>query len=51
VRRAIDASDAPKNRGRAPRLVESLEIMAACIEPGAFADFAAAHAGVIRRLK
>jgi iron complex transport system substrate-binding protein len=30
-----------------PRLVESLEIMAACVHPAAFADFAAAHAGVI----
>jgi iron complex transport system substrate-binding protein len=30
-----------------PRLVESLEIMAACVHPATFADFAAAHAGVI----
>ncbi|HEY1815800.1 MAG TPA: ABC transporter substrate-binding protein [Kofleriaceae bacterium] len=33
-----------------PRLVESLEIMAACVHPDLFADFAAAHAGVIRRI-
>jgi iron complex transport system substrate-binding protein len=30
-----------------PRLVESLEIMAACVHPELFADFAAEHAGVI----
>ena len=30
-----------------PRLVESLEIMAACVHADLFADFAAAHAGVI----
>jgi iron complex transport system substrate-binding protein len=30
-----------------PRLVESLEIMAACIHPALFADFAAAHAPVM----
>jgi iron complex transport system substrate-binding protein len=33
-----------------PRLVESLEIMAACVHPAAFADFAARHASVIVRL-
>lgn len=30
-----------------PRLVESLEIMAACVHPGVFADFAQKHAGEI----
>jgi iron complex transport system substrate-binding protein len=34
-----------------PRLVESLEIMAACVHPEAFSDLAAKHAGVIRRLQ
>ncbi|HEY3808154.1 MAG TPA: ABC transporter substrate-binding protein [Kofleriaceae bacterium] len=33
-----------------PRLVESLEIMAACVHPDRFADFASAHAGVIVRI-
>jgi iron complex transport system substrate-binding protein len=33
-----------------PRLVESLEIMAACIHPAAFDDCARAHAGVMMRL-
>jgi iron complex transport system substrate-binding protein len=33
-----------------PRLVESLEIMAACVHPDAFADAAAAHADAIVRL-
>jgi iron complex transport system substrate-binding protein len=33
-----------------PRLVESLEILAACLHPEPFRDFAAAHAGVVRRL-
>jgi iron complex transport system substrate-binding protein len=33
-----------------PRLVESLEILAACVHPGAFADLASKHAGVINRL-
>lgn len=33
-----------------PRLVESLEILAACVHPGAFADLAAAHAGAIVRV-
>lgn len=33
-----------------PRLVESLEIMAACVQPELFPDFVAKHAGVIRRL-
>jgi len=33
-----------------PRLVESLEIMAACVHPELFADLAAKHAGVIVRL-
>ena len=30
-----------------PRLVESLEILAACAHPGVFADFAEKHASVI----
>jgi iron complex transport system substrate-binding protein len=34
-----------------PRLVESLEIMAACIDPTSFADLAAAHAGSLVRLR
>lgn len=33
-----------------PRLVESLEIMAACVHPALFDDFARAHAGVIVRV-
>lgn len=33
-----------------PRLVESLEIMAACVHPEAFADLAARHASVIAPL-
>jgi iron complex transport system substrate-binding protein len=33
-----------------PRLVESLEIMAACVHPEAFGDFAVRHADVIVRL-
>jgi iron complex transport system substrate-binding protein len=33
-----------------PRLVESLEIMAACVHPDRFDDFARTHAGVIVRL-
>jgi iron complex transport system substrate-binding protein len=33
-----------------PRLVESLEIMAACVHPDVFADFASAHANVITRI-
>ena len=33
-----------------PRLVESLEIMAACVHPALFDDFARAHADVIVRL-
>jgi iron complex transport system substrate-binding protein len=33
-----------------PRLVESLEILAACLHPNLFADFAAKHASVIRDL-
>jgi len=33
-----------------PRLVESLEIMAACVHPELFEDFALAHAGVIEQL-
>jgi iron complex transport system substrate-binding protein len=33
-----------------PRLVESLEIMAACVHPARFADFADAHARAIVRL-
>jgi iron complex transport system substrate-binding protein len=34
-----------------PRLVESLEIMAACVHPEAFADFAEHHAAVMQRLR
>jgi iron complex transport system substrate-binding protein len=34
-----------------PRLLESLEILAACVHPGLFGDFAERHAGVIRRLR
>jgi iron complex transport system substrate-binding protein len=34
-----------------PRLVESLEIMAACIDPVGFADLAAAHARALVRLR
>ena len=34
-----------------PRLVESLEIMAACVHPDLFADFAAKHASVIQKLR
>jgi iron complex transport system substrate-binding protein len=34
-----------------PRLVESLEIMAACVQPELFPDLAAKHASVIQRLK
>lgn len=33
-----------------PRLVESLEIMAACVHPDLFGDFSAKHADVIERL-
>ena len=33
-----------------PRLVESLEIMAACVHPALFDDFVRAHAGVIVRV-
>ncbi|MCW5893462.1 MAG: ABC transporter substrate-binding protein [bacterium] len=33
-----------------PRLVESLEIMAACVHPEAFDDFAQAHAAVLTRV-
>lgn len=33
-----------------PRLVESLEILAACVHPDAFADLALKHAAVINRL-
>jgi iron complex transport system substrate-binding protein len=33
-----------------PRLVESLEIMAACVHPALFADFAKKHAAAVRRL-
>lgn len=33
-----------------PRLVESLEILAACLHPELFRDFEEAHAGVVRRL-
>ena len=34
-----------------PRLVESLEILAACLHPALFADLAQEHAAVIRRLR
>lgn len=34
-----------------PRLVESLEIMAACIDPERFANFATKHAAVIARIR
>lgn len=34
-----------------PRLVESLEITAACVAPQTFSDFAAKHAAVITRLQ
>jgi len=34
-----------------PRLVESLEIMAACVHPAAFAELAATHAREIVRLQ
>jgi iron complex transport system substrate-binding protein len=34
-----------------PRLVESLEIMAACVHPELFSDFRARHAEVLRRLR
>jgi len=34
-----------------PRLVESLEIMAACVHPELFSDFGTAHADVIYRLR
>jgi len=33
-----------------PRLVESLEILAACVHPAMFGDFAAKHDAVIHRL-
>jgi iron complex transport system substrate-binding protein len=33
-----------------PRLVESLEIMAACVHPDLFADFVEKHAGAIHRV-
>jgi iron complex transport system substrate-binding protein len=33
-----------------PRLVESLEIMAACVHPNLFADFVEKHRGVIHRI-
>jgi iron complex transport system substrate-binding protein len=33
-----------------PRLVESLEILAACVNPPAFADFREKHAASMRRL-
>jgi iron complex transport system substrate-binding protein len=34
-----------------PRIVESLEIMAACVHPGLFSDFAQQHAAAIRQLR
>jgi iron complex transport system substrate-binding protein len=33
-----------------PRLVESLEILAACIHPQAFTDFERKHAAVIQKI-
>lgn len=33
-----------------PRIVDSLEILAACVHPDAFADLGARHAGAFRRL-
>jgi iron complex transport system substrate-binding protein len=33
-----------------PRIVESLEIMAACVHPEAFPDFAAKHAASVREV-
>jgi iron complex transport system substrate-binding protein len=33
-----------------PRLVESLEILAACVQPDVFPDFARVHAGAIHRV-
>ena len=33
-----------------PRLVESLEILAACVDPPTFSDFAELHAGAVRRV-
>jgi iron complex transport system substrate-binding protein len=33
-----------------PRLVESLEILAACFDPQTFSDFAERHAGAVRRV-
>jgi iron complex transport system substrate-binding protein len=33
-----------------PRLVESLEVLAACVHPEEFADFARKHSGVIVRI-
>ena len=33
-----------------PRIVESLEILAACLHPGTFPDFAAKHAASVRRV-
>ena len=33
-----------------PRIVESLEILAACVHPAAFADFAEKHAASFRRV-
>lgn len=34
-----------------PRLVESLEILAACVHPAEFADFAACHAAHVQRVE
>ena len=34
-----------------PRLVESLEILAACVHPEAFADFRERHRGAVVRLR
>jgi iron complex transport system substrate-binding protein len=34
-----------------PRLVESLEILAACVHPDAYPDFAQTHADAIQRVR
>lgn len=50
---SANEDDAPVSDGNAffnrpgPRLVESLEIMAACVHPDVFADFAEKHATAI----
>ena len=53
----VDAQRAAATDGNAffnrpgPRLVESLEIMAACVHPELFQDFARAHAPAIERVR